>query len=314
MEPLGLVLDACFEEHDPGKGHPERPARSRTVARAVASMQRANDCPRIEPELAGDELLTLVHDADHVQRVERACAAGERYLDSLDVGICPASARVARLAAGSLVRLCREVQRGSLRRGFAAVRPPGHHAERDLAMGFCLFNNVAIAARDLVLHAGLSRVLVIDWDVHHGNGTQHLFEEDPSVFYFSLHQSPLYPGTGARDETGRGEGTGTTLNCPLPPGSGDEAFLGALRDDLVRAADRYRPEFVLISAGFDAHRDDPLAGLEVSTEAYSEATRIVCALADRHAGGKLVSTLEGGYDLGALTDAVTLHVEGLLAD
>ena len=204
--------------------------------------------------------------------------------------------------------------RGEVRRGFAAVRPPGHHAERDLAMGFCLFNNVAIAARDLLVHAGLSRVLVVDWDVHHGNGTQHMFDDDGAVFFFSVHQYPLYPGTGTRDETGRGAGAGTTLNFPLPPGAGDDAFLGALHNALVPAAERFRPEFVLVSAGFDAHRLDPLADLQVSTAAFGEATRIVRGIAERHAGGRLVSTLEGGYDLDALADSVTTHVETLLAE
>jgi acetoin utilization deacetylase AcuC-like enzyme len=179
-------------------------------------------------------------------------------------------------------------------------------------MGFCLFNSVAVAARSLVDRGEAKRVLVVDWDVHHGNGTQHLFEEDPAVFYFSVHQWPLYPGTGDRTETGRGAGKGTTLNCPLPPGSDDDAFLRTLREDLTAAAERYQPEFVLVSAGFDAHRADPLGGLEVSTEAYGEATRIVVELAERHAGGRLVSMLEGGYDLDALAESVALHVEKLL--
>jgi acetoin utilization deacetylase AcuC-like enzyme len=177
-----------------------------------------------------------------------------------------------------------------------------------------LFNNVAVAARCLTSAGDAERVLILDWDVHHGNGTQHIFEEDADVFYFSCHQWPLYPGTGARDERGRGAGEGTTLNCPLSPGSGDDAFLGTLRDELLPAAETFQPDFVIVSAGFDAHRRDPLAGLEVSTEAYEEATRIVCNMAERLAGGRLVSVLEGGYDLQALADAVTTHVRVLLGD
>ena len=177
-------------------------------------------------------------------------------------------------------------------------------------MGFCLYNNVAIAAHAL-RDAGLQRVLIVDWDVHHGNGTQHLFEEDPTVFYFSLHQFPLYPGTGAAGERGRGPGLGATLNRPLPPGSGDAAFLQALRD-MAEAAASFRPEMVLVSCGFDAHARDPLAGLTVTTEAYGEATRIVISLADTFAGGRLVSVLEGGYDLQALSACATAHVEALL--
>ena len=180
-----------------------------------------------------------------------------------------------------------------------------------MAMGFCLFNNVAVAARHLV-DQGFARVLVVDWDVHHGNGTQHIFEEDADVFYFSVHQFPLYPGTGAKGETGRGPGLGATLNCPLPPGSGDEPFLDSLRDGLVPAAERFKPDFVLISAGFDAHRADPLANLEVSTEAFGEATRIVADLAERFAAGRLVSVTEGGYDLVALAQSTLTHIEALL--
>jgi acetoin utilization deacetylase AcuC-like enzyme len=235
-------------------------------------------------------------------------------LDSPDTAVSAASAEVARLAAGSLVALCREVARGNLGRGFAAVRPPGHHAERDRAMGFCLFNNVAIAARYLREWEAVGRVMVVDWDVHHGNGTQHLFEEDPTVFYFSVHQYPLYPGTGAADEIGRGAGRGATLNCPLPPGAGSEEFLGALERSLVPAARRFEPEFILVSAGFDAHARDPLASLEVSTEAFAEATRIVRRMADELARGRLVSVLEGGYDLDALAESARRHLEILLEE
>jgi len=181
-------------------------------------------------------------------------------------------------------------------------------------MGFCLFNNVAVAARCLTSGTDVGRVLIVDWDVHHGNGTQHIFEEADDVFYFSCHQWPLYPGTGAAHERGRGPGEGTTLNCPLPPGTGDDGFLGALRDELLPAAEAFRPDFVLVSAGFDAHRSDPLANLEVSTEGYAEATRIVCDLADRLADGRLVSVLEGGYDLDALADSVVAHLNVLLGD
>jgi acetoin utilization deacetylase AcuC-like enzyme len=310
---VGLVLDPCFEAHRTGRGHPERPERTARLRARLEADGLAARCRLIPPESAGDDLLTLVHDPDHVRRVEEACDRGAHLIDSMDTAICPDSARIARLAAGSLVALCREVADGSLRRGFAAVRPPGHHAERDLAMGFCLFNNVAIAARSLRHDEGVDRVLIVDWDVHHGNGTQHIFEEDPSVLYFSVHQWPLYPGTGAATERGKGEGLGTTVNRPLPPGAGDTEFLGALRESLVPAAEKFRPGFVLVSAGFDAHENDPLAALEVTTGAYDEATRIVRDLADRFSFGRLVTVLEGGYDLDALADSVATHVGALLA-
>jgi acetoin utilization deacetylase AcuC-like enzyme len=314
MARVGLVSDPVFETHDTGPGHPERAERLAVVRRTLADGGLVDRCVAVEPRLAETAWLERVHDEEYVRRVEQACARGEHHLDSWDVAICPESARVARLAAGSLVALCDDVVDGALDRGLALVRPPGHHAERDLAMGFCLFNNVAVAARHVVEARGIERVLIVDWDVHHGNGTQHAFEEDPAVLFYSSHQYPLYPGTGTREERGRGAGEGTIVNCPLPPGAGDDAFLAALRDELVPAADRFRPELVLVSAGFDAHAADPLAQLEVTTEAFAEATSIVLEIAERHAGGKLVATLEGGYDLDALASCVRVHLWALLDD
>jgi acetoin utilization deacetylase AcuC-like enzyme len=312
VQQIGLILDPCFEEHDSGAGHPERPARLARVRRDLDDSGLKDRCRIVQPTPAHDDQLRLVHDPDYIRRVVETCETGQPFLDSADTAVCPSSEKIARLAAGSLISLTRAVAGGELDRGFAALRPPGHHAERDRAMGFCLYNNVAVAARNLTQNEGLARVLIVDWDVHHGNGTQHIFEEAPDIFFFSVHQWPLYPGTGAREERGRGKGRGATLNCPLPPGSGDEAFLGTLRDELVEAAEQFRPEFVLVSAGFDAHRADPLANLEVSTQAYAAATRIVCDVAGRFAGGRLVSTLEGGYDLDALGDSVKAHLEVLL--
>jgi len=314
MNEVGWVLDPVFEAHDTGPGHPEMPERLARVRATLESAGLAARGRRVEPVEADEDVLTLVHDAAYVARVEESCTGGASVLDSMDTAICPVSARIARLAAGSVLELCRRVAEGELSRGFAAVRPPGHHAERDLAMGFCLFNNVAVAARVLQRRHGIGRVLIADWDVHHGNGTQHIFEDDPSVFYFSCHQFPLYPGTGAASEQGRGQGLGTTLNRPLDPGSGDAEFVEALDAGLREAAESFKPDFVLVSAGFDAHRRDPLAQLEVSTEAFGEATRVVREIADRHARGRLVSVLEGGYDLDALSESVATHVAELLSE
>jgi len=252
-----------------------------------------------------------VHDLAHIRRVEDACAAGERVIDSMDTAICAESASIARLAAGSLTALCAEVAAGRLDAGLAVVRPPGHHAERDLAMGFCLFNNVAVAAAALRATCAVERVLILDWDVHHGNGTQHIFEDDPTVFYYSSHQMPLYPGTGYATERGRGKGVGATMNVPLRPGDGDDRFLAGLTEALVPAMEDFRPDFVLVSAGFDAHADDPLGGLRVSTEAFADATRVVRGIADRFASGRVVSTLEGGYDLDALAASTAIHLDTL---
>ena len=311
MPDVGLVLDRRFEEHDTGPYHAETPARLTRIRAALEEGGLARRCARIALEPASDAALGRVHDLDYVRSVERACADGVRMLDA-DTAVGKESAEVARVAAGTTAALCREVARDGLRAGFAAVRPPGHHAERDRAMGFCLFNNVAVAAAALRAEEGIERVLIVDWDVHHGNGTQHAFEEDPSVFYFSVHQFPLYPGTGGARETGRLAGAGATLNCPIPPGAGDDEFLGALRDRLVPAADAFRPEFVLVSAGFDPHAADPLAQLEVTTPAFAEATRIVRGIAERHARGRIVSVLEGGYHLEALSASVAEHVSALM--
>ena len=309
---VGLVLDPVFEAHDTGEGHPERPARLRAVREGLDTAGLLPRCRLFPPVPATDAEITAVHDPAYLRHVESTVARGARLLDSGDTAVSARSAEIARLAAGSLLSLTRAVAAREVERGFAAVRPPGHHAERSLAMGFCLFNNVAIAARAL-RDAGLARVLVVDWDVHHGNGTQHLFEEDPTVFYFSLHQFPLYPGTGAAGERGRGAGVGATLNRPLSPGSGDEGFLSALQD-MADAAAVFRPEMVLVSCGFDAHARDPLGGLTVTTEAFAEATRIVISLAETFAEGRLVSVLEGGYDLQALSAGAAAHVGVMLGD
>jgi acetoin utilization deacetylase AcuC-like enzyme len=308
---IGLVLDPVFEEHDTRSGHPERPFRLKRIRQVLEHTGLADRCIRVPVASADDAALQRVHDPGHVRRVEEACRSGEPYLDSMDTAIGVDSARIARLAAGSVASLGSEVAAGRLDAGLAVVRPPGHHAERDLAMGFCLFNNVAVAAASLRAESGIDRVLIVDWDVHHGNGTQHIFEEDPAVFYYSSHQMPLYPGTGYATERGRGAGAGATLNVPLRPGNGDDRFLAGLTGALVPAMEAFRPEFVLVSAGFDAHRADPLGGLSVSTEAFAEATRVVRGIADRFASGRIVSALEGGYDVEALAASTAIHLEAL---
>ena len=214
-------------------------------------------------------------------------------------------------AAGGVLEACERVLAGEWSNAFCAVRPPGHHAERDEAMGFCLFNNVALAAAALRARHGLARVAILDWDVHHGNGTQHLFERDGSVFYASLHQWPFYPGTGAADERGLGPGEGTTLNCPLAAGAGDAEWIGALEERVLPELAAFAPEFVLISAGFDAHRLDPLAGMRLSERAYAEMSARMLELAARSAQGRLVSVLEGGYHLSALASCVETHLAAL---
>ncbi len=312
MARTGLVSSPLFRRHLTGPGHPERPARLEAIDRRLQESGLDTRLTPVEARAAEPRLIETIHSASYIRRVEAACARGASILDSPDTGIAPASFETALLAAGAALALVDAVVEGRVDNGFAAIRPPGHHAERDRAMGFCLFNNVAVAARHAQQRHGLGRILVIDWDVHHGNGTQHAFEEDPSVFYASLHQYPHYPGTGAAEEHGRGRGLGFTLNLPLPARSGDGEWLAAFDRHLAPAAAGFRPDLVLVSAGFDAHRLDPLSGTLVSEEGFSALTERVLDIAHTHCGGRLVCLLEGGYHLEALARSVQAHLESLL--
>lgn len=268
---------------------------------------------RIEPRKAEDEWITKIHTPAYVASLQRLTPASGRVSLDPDTAMSPGSLNAAYLAAGGALAGVDAIMARQVDHVFCAVRPPGHHAETARAMGFCLFNTVAIAVRYVQHRYGLRRVLVLDWDVHHGNGTQHSFEEDPSVLFFSTHQYPHYPGTGRAEETGRGAGKGLTINVPMEAGEGDETYRAVFLKTLVPAADEFKPEFVMISAGFDAHQDDPLAGMALTEEGYAELTRIVAAIALRHAGGRILSTLEGGYNLRALAASVDRHLQALLA-
>jgi acetoin utilization deacetylase AcuC-like enzyme len=226
--------------------------------------------------------------------------------------ICPGSYDIALLAVGGILKAADAVAQRTVSTAFCAVRPPGHHAEREHAMGFCLFNNVAVAARYVQETHGFGRVLIIDWDVHHGNGTQHIFDADPTVFYYSIHQYPHYPGTGGPMERGTGEGKGTTLNTTVSAGADDARYIRAFEEDLAPAAEAFNPEFIILSAGFDAHVDDPLGETCMTAEGFSELTSRVMKIADRHAEGRLLSVLEGGYDLQALSESVDTHLRTLI--
>lgn len=235
-----------------------------------------------------------------------------KHIDTPDVPISPESYEVALLAAGGVLCLLDAVFNKEARNGFGLVRPPGHHAERNQAMGFCLFNNVAIGTRYAQKKFGIQRVLIVDWDVHHGNGTQHFFEEDPTVFYFSAHQYPYYPGTGHSWERGIGAGLGTTLNIPMPAGTGDRTYLDAFENIFLPLAHDFEPELILISAGFDAHKDDPLAGLDLTERTYGRMTQLLKELAGGTANERIVSVLEGGYNLKALTLSIETHIRALM--
>jgi acetoin utilization deacetylase AcuC-like enzyme len=308
---VGVVEDPRYREHRGPGTHPERPERLAAVGRAIA--ERAAALRRLPSRPASDEELLRVHAWALLRQIEAAAQRAPEHLDP-DTYVSAQSFAVARLAAGAAVDLARAVARDELQAGFAAVRPPGHHAERDQAMGFCLFNNVAVASEALRREEGIERLLILDWDVHHGNGTQRIFQEDRDVLYFSTHQFPCYPGSGAVSEAGQGPGTGSTVNVPLLPGSGDAELVGALRRILVPVAERFRPQLILVSAGFDAHRDDPLASLEVTREGFAEASRIVRALADDLCGGRVAVLLEGGYSPSGLYEGVSALLDALLAE
>ena len=307
---VGLIWSEKYLEHV-APGHVERPERLQAIRSALEEAGLWRRLTLIDPSRAPEEALLRVHTREHVERVRRSAQTeGLTWFDG-DTYAGPDSYEAALLAAGGACKAVDAVVEGKVRSVFCAVRPPGHHATSGRPMGFCLFNNVAVAARHAQVVHGLKRILIIDWDVHHGNGTQAIFYSDPDVFYISTHQWPHYPGTGAADETGEGKGEGRTLNFPLAAGSGDKEFLAALESGLEQA-EAFKPEIIFISAGFDAHRDDPLASLRFSTEVYAEATRRIRRLADRTAGGRVVSVLEGGYNLDALGESVAAHVAALM--
>ena len=312
MGKTGLVYHPAYLEHDMGAGHPESPDRLRAIMQRLEQSGTAARLTRIEARKAEDQWITQVHTPSYVTGLnQRAPASGRVSLDP-DTSMSPGSLTAAYLAAGGTLAAVDAIMNRQVDHVFCAVRPPGHHAEAGRAMGFCLFNNVAIAARYVQKNHGLTRVLIVDWDVHHGNGTQHSFEDDPSVLYFSTHQYPHYPGTGRATEQGRGAGQGFTINVPMEAGEGDDEYRAVFHKSLVPAADDFKPEFVIISAGFDAHKDDPLASMGLTESGYADLTDIVAGIAKRHANGRILSSLEGGYNLTALAASVEVHISRLL--
>ena len=307
----GFIYDERFLAHDTGPGHPERPERLTAVMSAIAHESSLASMRRLDARAADIDTLEHTHSLAYIDRARHACASGAPFLDTSDVTISPASCDVAFLAAGAPLVLADAMVAGTIDNGFALLRPPGHHAEQNQAMGFCLFNNVAILARYLQSRHGLDKIAILDWDVHHGNGTQHSFEADPSVLYVSTHQYPYYPGTGAASETGVGRGQGATLNCPMPAGAADADYERVFVDQILPKLDAFAPECIVVSAGFDAHCDDPLADMQLSTEFFSWMTTRMMEVAEKHAAGRLLSVLEGGYNLERLGDCVTVHLQSL---
>ena len=345
----GVVYGPIYKAHVAGAGHPESPKRCDAImnalsaegqtqpasepgpARASSSLgassgpttrPQADNAwewrPRFKgklvllpPRAAAEEEIVACHTAEYFRTAKRDIESGAGVLSTGDTNVCPASFKAALFAAGGVLAAVDAVMEGKVRNAFCVVRPPGHHATRTRGMGFCVFDNVAIAARYAQSKHKLGKVLIADWDVHHGNGTQDIFYEDGSVLYFSTHEWPHYPGTGRAAETGRGKGEGCIINCPFPAGAGRKEVLGAFQEKLVPAADRFKPEFVLISAGFDSRVDDSLGGFKLTDDDFADLTKVMLDIARRHAEGRCVSVLEGGYALSGLASAAAAHVEAL---
>jgi acetoin utilization deacetylase AcuC-like enzyme len=302
---IGFFCDDIFGHHRTPAGHPERPARLEAVASHLKACGLWNDLLHLPCRAAPEEALLAVHGSTYLQYLQQVCAGGAGLIDDGDTYVVERSYEAASVAAGAVLGAVDAVFARQVTSAFCAVRPPGHHAEANCGMGFCLFNNVAVGARYAQRNHGIERVAVLDWDVHHGNGTQHMFENDPTVLYVSLHRYPFYPGTGARSERGIGKGEGFTLNIPLPAGTGEERYLEACTGEIIPALERFKPELLFISAGFDAHRDDPLGGMRLTEHSYGEMTSLIMDFPP------VVSVLEGGYDLAALGRSVEAHLRAM---
>ena len=302
----GLIYHPIFLQHDTGDHHPERASRLQAILRKLKKTGLIDKLDLVEPGAAQVEDVALAHSRDYITSVEEACKNAPANLDP-DTVVSRDSYRAALFAAGAVVKAADLVINGEARNAFCMVRPPGHHARPGQAMGFCLFNNVAIGAKYVQKKHGMSRIAIIDWDVHHGNGTEEIFYKDPSVLYISLHQYPHYPGTGKAGDTGEGRGKGFNLNIPMQASSGNDEYIKVFKDKVTPKLKDFNPEFVFISAGFDGHRDDPLSSTNLTETGYHEMTCMIKELAP----DRLVSVLEGGYNLFSLADSAHSHISAL---
>jgi acetoin utilization deacetylase AcuC-like enzyme len=307
----GYLYDDIYLAHDTGGYHPERPERLTAINQAIEKavfFEKLSGFGAVEADI---DSIALVHDRGYIERVKKECEAGYGNLSTGDTAICPRSYAIALRAAGGILGVVDAVLNDKIKTAFCAVRPPGHHASQRRGMGFCLFNNIAIAARYAQKRYGLERVLIADWDVHHGNGTQDIFYEDPTVYFMSTHQYPWYPGTGHYTETGAGKGKGFTLNRPFPAGAGNTEIIGAFKNDFLAAARKFKPDLTLVSAGFDSRIGDPLGYLRIDDQGFRELTRIMIEISRIAENGRLISILEGGYSLEGLAAAVSAHLDEL---
>jgi len=314
MNKTGFLFDERFLLHDTGPYHPEVPERLLAIFKGLKEADLISKIIPIKADRADRKWIETVHDKNYIDRFGDACFSGKKTFDHPDNQMCSETYDTAFLAVGGILKTIDRIMQGKLDNAFCAVRPPGHHAESSSAMGFCYFNNVAVAARYLQGKWEIGNVGIIDFDVHHGNGTQHIFEQDPTVFYYSIHQHPsfAYPGTGREFEYGAGPGHGYTKNNPVLPGRGDEEYKKLITENLMVDFDRFRPEVILVSAGFDAHADDDMSDMNLTTQWYSWIMKKIMELADRFADGRLISVLEGGYSLKRLPELAKNHIEMLL--
>lgn len=314
MKKTGYLHDERYLRHDTGSFHPEVKARIQAINQGIKTGGLLSMLTLIQAKWPDQKWIETVHKKNYIKRFQAACRSKKTVFDSPDNQMSPETFDTAMLAVGGVLEAARLVLNGDLDNVFCALRPPGHHAESDQAMGFCYFNNVAIASRYIQAQYGIKRVGIIDFDVHHGNGTQHIFEQDPSVFYYSIHQHPsfAYPGTGREFEKGTNAGYGYTKNSPVLPGQGDKEYKHLLEKDLFPAFDEFKPEVIIVSAGFDAHMDDDMSDIHLSTEGFSWIMERIVEMADRFSKGRLLSVLEGGYSLKRLPELAKNHVSTLM--
>lgn len=309
MKSLAVIYDEFHLKHSSPFSHPERPERAASVYRFLKDKNFFDDVDLIKPSEVKKELILRVHAKEHYDFVIESVESGKSQLD-VDTYIVKDSLKAALLSAGAAVNAVDLVMNKSFKNVFSLMRPPGHHAESNRAMGFCLFNNVATAAQYALENYNLQRIVIIDWDVHHGNGTQEIFYNSDTVYFISLHQYPFYPGTGASNEKGIGKGESFTVNFPLPAGTTGEKYLRIFKEDIIPALKRYNPQLILISSGFDAHKDDPLANMKLTEEDFSEMTKVIKDFSDKK-NISIISVLEGGYNLEALSKSVYAHLQVL---
>lgn len=314
MAKIAYLYDDIYLQHDTGFGHPECPERLTAINDKVKTLKFYNELVMVNKKMADYKYIELIHDRSYIERVKEEIESGTRFFDSMDTAVSSMSFAAALYAVGGCLNMCDVIMKKEADTGFCAIRPPGHHAERNYAAGFCIFNNIAICARYLQTEHNIERVAIIDWDVHHGNGTQHSFESDPSVYYISLHQYPHYPGTGASSETGKGKGKGFTLNFPMDGGSGEKEYVHAFEKSIIPELEKFKPEIILISAGFDANESDPLASIRLSAESYYKFTKLLQGVAGKYCEKRIIAFLEGGYDLSSQADAVANVMKAFYED